>query len=74
MNCFNCHRFRIKGFIKEEFQVILTLVKCGLINEAKYFWETDASVWERKIKKIQQEKTPDNEEAKKDKKERLDKC
>ena len=74
MNCFHCHRFRIKGFIKEQFQVILTLVKCGLINEAKYFWESDASVWERKIKKINQEKTPDNEDAKKDKKERLGKC
>jgi len=45
-----------------------------LINEAKYFWESDASVWERKIKKINQEKTPDNEDAKKDKKERLGKC
>ena len=38
MTCFECHQFRIKQVIKEDFQVILLLIKHGLINEATIFW------------------------------------
>jgi DNA-directed RNA polymerase I subunit RPA1 len=61
MNCFTCHRFRIKSRIKEDFEVIFTLIKVGLINEAKYFWSNDVEVWEKKIKKLEKEKIKDDE-------------
>jgi DNA-directed RNA polymerase I subunit RPA1 len=64
MNCFNCHRFRIKKSIKEDFEVIFGLVKIGLVNEAKYFWENDVERWEKKIKRLEREKIKDDEREK----------
>ena len=62
MTCLECHHFRIKPIVKEDFQVILLLVKHGLVNEATTFWETDSTTENRKLKKLEKAKFSEKNE------------
>lgn len=44
MNCFNCHRLRIKKDIVEKFQDMIVLMKNGMVTEAYEYWKIDPEI------------------------------
>jgi hypothetical protein len=55
MNCFDCHRFRIKPKIKEDYRIILLLLKKDKIKEAYNFYEINADEEKKRLDKLEKE-------------------
>ena len=53
MNCFDCHRFRIKLKIKEDYRIILLLLKKDRIQEAYDYYEINADEEKKRLEKLE---------------------
>lgn len=64
MNCFYCHRFRIRERIKEDYVVLLELLRRDKISEAYEFFDINVEEERRKLERLEAEpETEKNTEA-----------
>jgi DNA-directed RNA polymerase beta' subunit len=52
MTCLHCHRFRIRPRIKEDYSIILDLLRRDKISEAYEFYEINTEEERRKLDKL----------------------
>jgi hypothetical protein len=70
MTCFDCHKFRIKEKIKEDYSVMLELLRRDRIKEAYDYYDINPHEEKRKMSRIEMDEDINKEEVK----QRLDKC
>ena len=55
MTCFHCHRLRIRERIKEDYVVLLELLRKDRVSEAYEFYDINVEEERRKLEKIEAE-------------------
>jgi hypothetical protein len=59
MNCFHCHRFRIRERIKEDYVIMLELLRNDRIKEAYEYYDINVEEEKRKMDKMEAESETD---------------
>jgi DNA-directed RNA polymerase beta' subunit len=64
MNCFHCHRFRIRERIKEDYVVMLELLRNDRISEAYEYMDINVEEEKRRFDKLMIEGEPEKDKEK----------